>query len=356
MDGRQSDEARLEARHRHWGESYLRAVVGGTALDKRPFLLYNRQTMADKPAVDDLGMDWARGARKYDYHLARVLAYAEVTVPDPAQRRGHLIDYHQAVEFGVVLSGRVERRWEGFSRESLPGDVWMASMWEPHGYRNPDEGTATVQVYFLPDFLGDIRFEELSWLTIFSAPPDQRPQISTPAQRERVLAWGQRMREEIERQPLGWLTAVKLAVINILFELSRDWQPPRTAPPYNNDPHASLTRIMPALDLIRERGPQFVGVAQAARACSMSRTTLNRLFRQTMGLTFGKFRIRAHLSRAAHLLLTTDLPTDKIAEEAGFSDGSHLHRSFLKRYGQTPGQYRENGRPRIPEGADTRSS
>ena len=309
--------------------------------------------MSNVPPVDDLGIDWAVGARKYDYHLSRVPAYAEVTYPDPEEPRGPgmWLDYHQGMEFGVILSGGVERYWDwdGFSRASRAGDVWMASMWEPHGYRDPERDTVGVQVYFLPDFLGDTRFGELSWLTIFSAPPNQRPQVSTAVQRERVLYWGQRMFEETEQRSPGWLTAVKLAVINVLFELSRDWTPPQTAHSAENDPHASLARIMPALDLIRERGPLFVRVEQAAEACNMSRTTLNRLFGQTMGITYGKFRLRAHLAQAAHLLLTTDLPTEKIAEEAGFSDGSHLHRSFLKHYGQTPGQYRESGRVGILE-------
>lgn len=313
--------------------------------------------MSKVPSVDDLGIDWALGARRYDYHLSDVPAYAEVTLPgsDDSQGPGLWLDYHQGMEFGVILSGGVERHWDGFSRAGKAGDVWTASMWEPHGYRNPEPNTVGVQVYFLPDFLDDTRFEELSWLTIFSTPPSQRPQVSTAVQRERVLHWGQRMREEAEGGSPGWLTAVKLSVINILFELSRNWTPPQMALSADNDPHVSLARIMPALDLIRERGPLSVRVEQAAKACNISRTTLNRLFKQTMGITFGKFRLRAHLSRAAHLLLTTGLPTDKIAEEAGFSDGSHLHRSFLRHYGQTPGQYRENGGAGVPGTAGAES-
>jgi len=60
-----------------------------------------------------------------------------------------------------------------------------------------------------------------------------------------------------------------------------------------------------------------------------------------MGLSFAKFRLRARLAYAARLLLTTRLPTEAVATQAGFVDGSHLHRSFVRRYGTTPGQYRE---------------
>ena len=59
-----------------------------------------------------------------------------------------------------------------------------------------------------------------------------------------------------------------------------------------------------------------------------------------MGLSFGMFCRRSRLGRVAQLLLSTDLSTETIAGEAGFADGSHLHRAFVKQYGCTPGVYR----------------
>jgi AraC-like DNA-binding protein len=304
--------------------------------------------MAKVRPVADLGMDWGLNARKYDYHLSEVLAYVEVKPPlsrEESTGDRAVLDYHEGMEFGVVLSGSLERHWDDFSYVSRAGDVWLASMWEPHGYRKAEEGTASVQVYFLPDFIGDMKFDGFSWLTVFSAPPGERPRPSSDAQRARILTWGERLRDEAESQAPQWLTAVKLAIINILFELSRDWHPPRKVTAKNGDPQVSLARIMPALDLVRERWPRFVKIEQAARVCHVSRTTLNRLFRDAMGITFGRFRLRTHLARAAYLLLTSDLSTERIAEETGFSDGSHFHRAFVHHYGQTPGQYREGIEP-----------
>ena len=78
--------------------------------------------------------------------------------------------------------------------------------------------------------------------------------------------------------------------------------------------------------------------------CLSCERDLNRFFRQATGVSFGKLRMRARLAHAAHRLLTTDATADIIAREAGFSDGSHLHRLFVRHYGQTPGQYRTRGR------------
>ena len=87
----------------------------------------------------------------------------------------------------------------------------------------------------------------------------------------------------------------------------------------------------------------------------MSRATLNRLFRRTMGISFGKFRIRAHLGHAAHLLHTTHLGLTEVATEAGFTDASHLYRMFVKHYGVTPRQYRSRGQPEPASRTETPS-
>jgi transcriptional regulator GlxA family with amidase domain len=62
-----------------------------------------------------------------------------------------------------------------------------------------------------------------------------------------------------------------------------------------------------------------------------------------MGLTFGKFALRNRVAHAASVLLSTDLPLEAIAGEYGFGDASHLHHAFVKQYGCTPVQYREQG-------------
>ncbi len=296
--------------------------------------------------MDDLGMDWALGARRYEFHLGRSRVYAQVNRYEGPQEL--LIDCHQGVEFGVLLSGRVERHWTSFSRECEAGDIWMASMWEPHGYCHPTPDMRSVVAIFLPEFLGDFALGDVPWLSLFAAPPDRRPQVLTAAQRARVMARAGQMASEIEERPPGWTTALKLGVLDILFDLSRTWNAPGPSRS-GGDAHTSLARVMPALDLIRDRGSSLVGVGEAAKACGMSRTTLNRLFRQATGISFGRFRRSAHLAHAAHLLLTTDLSTDRIAEDAGFSDGSHLHRSFLKHYGRTPGEYRVAVRARAQQ-------
>jgi AraC family transcriptional regulator len=110
---------------------------------------------------------------------------------------------------------------------------------------------------------------------------------------------------------------------------------------------AHLAQIMPALRLVHSRPVRRVSVAEAAAAANLSRAQFSLVFKRSMGLTFGEFRLRARLALVADRLLNTHLSTDAIAQETGFTDASHLHRSFQKRFGCTPAQYRERAQSAV---------
>ncbi len=60
-----------------------------------------------------------------------------------------------------------------------------------------------------------------------------------------------------------------------------------------------------------------------------------------MGVGFAQFGLRARAAIASHLLLTTGLTAQHVAERSGFVDASHLHRAFVNYYHCTPTEYRQ---------------
>ncbi len=253
-------------------------------------------------------------------------------------------DMHQAFEVHAVVSGRIERHFEGYVRTLGPGDVCLIPGWEPHGNRVVSPGIAVVTTLFLPEFLGDEMLGGLSWLSFFMAAPRERPWVSSEEARRQVLGIAEELKPEIDQQGRGWLTSLRLGLLRLLWVTGRNWEPSAAGNGRHSARLSSLARIAPALDLVHARAGRPVSLAEAAAACCLSAGRFSPVFRHTMGLSFGEFVLRQRGARAAQLLLSSDVSVEAIADELGFVDASHLHRMFARRYGYTPARYRKMAR------------
>jgi transcriptional regulator GlxA family with amidase domain len=153
---------------------------------------------------------------------------------------------------------------------------------------------------------------------------------------------------EIRQQRTEWLAAVRLGLLRVLLTLARDWDWPADHDGMPSVHSHDLARIMPALRMVESRLERRVSREEGARACGLSVRQFAHVFRHVMGVSFGTFALRARLASAAHHLLYTDLSIEAIASETGFVDGAHLHHMFEKQFGQTPAQYRRDGRQPVP--------
>jgi len=259
----------------------------------------------------------------------------------PTQLR---IEAHPGFEVGLVVSGKHERHSSDGAVTLVAGQVWLTGMWEAHGWRTPRGGTREIVLFFLPEFLGAERLERMSWLSVFAPPPSQRPQADTAELRQKVLAIAQDMHREIERRPPAWRSVVRLDLLRLFLELTRRWRPPRLAGHHFEVSAMNLARLLPAVELVHARSSSRVSVAEAAAACALSSSHFSRLFRATMGVSFGQFELRSRLGMAAHQLVSSDRSEEAIAKEADFADASHLSRMFVKHYGCAPGHYRHQDR------------
>ncbi len=255
------------------------------------------------------------------------------------------MDVHQGMEIGLVLQGTMERHYEDLTFAASPGDIHLCSAWEPHGWRVSEPDTVSVVFIFLAEVMDDEAMRGVPWLSFFTLPPRQRPRTSGAEMRQEILRLGQIIRREAVEKPRGWLAAVRLFLFYLLLIVNRYWEDPEAPEVQRPVPAGNFARVMPAVALVHDNPERDIGVAKAAAACGLHRSRFGSIFRQTMGVSFTQFRRRARLARVAHLLITTDLPTEAIAEETGFADGSHLHRTFVQYYRCTPGQYRAQHRP-----------
>ena len=69
---------------------------------------------------------------------------------------------------------------------------------------------------------------------------------------------------------------------------------------------------------------------------------LGRLFKKEMGMSFDKYCMDIKMKKAENILLNQNDKIIDVALECGFNSISYFNRSFAKRYGMTPSQYRQN--------------
>jgi AraC-like DNA-binding protein len=202
-------------------------------------------------------------------------------------------------------------------------------------------GTTAVAIIFLAEVVGDESLGDVPWLSMFTVPPVDRPRVTNRVLRDSVLAIGREMLEEGKAKRPGWLIAERLSLLRLLFALNREWKPPKRPLLQRQASAAVFHRLKPAVDLVHSNPLRHITQEEAAAACGVGASQFGRLFRDTVGMTFGKFRLRVRIAVVAHRLLSTDKSIETIAEETGFADGSHLHHAFVQYYGCTPGQFRD---------------
>lgn len=90
-----------------------------------------------------------------------------------------------------------------------------------------------------------------------------------------------------------------------------------------------------------------ISVAHIAQHCVISESHLNRLFRQTFGLSVHQYVEQQRVKRARELLINTDLLLKQIAHQLGLSCASSFCSAFKRATGETPLTFRtrvRNGR------------
>jgi AraC-like DNA-binding protein len=94
-------------------------------------------------------------------------------------------------------------------------------------------------------------------------------------------------------------------------------------------------------DVLEEDPAHAPGVKAVAEAFGMSRSNFSHHFRLVTGLSPAVFMRDLRLQRAREMLLSGALPMKAIARQTGFADTNHLCKAFRRRFGFTPGSFRQ---------------
>jgi transcriptional regulator GlxA family with amidase domain len=87
---------------------------------------------------------------------------------------------------------------------------------------------------------------------------------------------------------------------------------------------------------------QDLRVEALAKRMAMSPRNFARLFLTETGMTPAKFVEMARIDQARHLLESSDLSIETIADKSGFKDTERMRRAFIRQMGVNPQNYRQH--------------
>jgi AraC-like DNA-binding protein len=85
---------------------------------------------------------------------------------------------------------------------------------------------------------------------------------------------------------------------------------------------------------------RLVSIKKLSAVFGYNNDYFNRLIKSHTGMTYVTFLHHIRLETASHLLRTTKLPIEEIAEEAGYHNITYFYRIFMEKYGTTPHKFR----------------
>ena len=149
---------------------------------------------------------------------------------------------------------------------------------------------------------------------------------------------------EMSVRKYGYDLMLKTHIYNLLMNIVRKWLSDGMTIDIKSTPqdeNFDIDSITEYIDLIMSDNPK---VSEIAEKCGMSYSCFAKKFREVYGMSCKEYIERMRIFKAEEFLLFTDYDLNFISQETGFSDCSHMIKSFKAIRGITPKQFRLNGR------------
>ncbi len=149
---------------------------------------------------------------------------------------------------------------------------------------------------------------------------------------------------EISTQSYGSNQLIQCRISELLIEIIRYWISIGFIID-NISYHADTYDIYTITEYIDQHLQAELTVPEIAKACHMSYSYFAKKFPAVYGKTCKEYLEEIRLSKVEEYLLFTNFDLNYIAQETGFSDCSHMIKTFKKKHGITPKKYRDDRKP-----------
>lgn len=284
--------------------------------------------------------------------IDRLNAPIKVFLLNEKQRKGAVgPHWHYYLELLYILKGHLFATCDGANYHLNPGDLILYYPQSTHSMHQDKELYPEEEevLYFV--LMVDLNFLNISgtyharFSKIFRMAYEENP-ANIHFRRETlqelpILQLLTGSLEEMRSKTYGYDVLVCSNIATLLTYLMRclrdtglDTDAVITAPDEFNASIYSITKY------IEQHCAENLRVQELADRCGMSYSYFARLFRETYNQSCKEYIEFIRINKVTDLLLFTNLDLNYISQETGFADCSHLIRTFKKRKGITPKQWR----------------
>ncbi len=233
--------------------------------------------------------------------------------------------FHDRWVLWLTTGGAEQFRYHGAETLLQPQNFSLIPPGEVHANGPYDTGR-TLLSFYIPDDVMRSFFQEYGGRDALLLRGALLTDLRTKRQLARLHAQLRQCPDRLQNQ-----SAFHQAVAAIM-KLAGGPQPRHTPPTQDKD------RIRRAMELLRTRLDENLGLADLAEACDCSERHILRLFKTHVGMPPCACLQELRLEQARRRIASgADLAATALA--CGFTDQSHLNRRFKSRFGVTPGAY-----------------
>lgn len=250
---------------------------------------------------------------------------------------------HDCSEVAIITSaGSNTLHWaNGKSHPIVRGDVLLLHSDTVHAYENTGRLTLTNIIYNptylpIPPLDGyNLKCLEHFFDIAYQSPNPEKPILHLDEKRLKIIhnLTGKFEEQLSSNMPGKHLCAFGL-FLALFVEIAR-------AEEIYFDSATKGFLANPALQYINLNFCENIKMESLARMCHMSICTFYRHFKKLTGYTPTDYLLHKRLEYAHQILTTTESSLKDIADTCGFCDTSHFIAMFSKRYGTSPGKYRQ---------------
>ena len=258
-----------------------------------------------------------------------------------SDRPAENLHFHNCLEIGICHEGSGFLQIRGEKHIFHSGDMTIIASNIPHTTCSA-KGTASLWSYIYTDpveLLSSFAPIYSASMTALFSRLDTAVLIPSAQCGDLTFYMNRIIRTVMEKQENFELMA-RTDYLSLLLEIDRNISDRENKPSSGPMPSSPALSIMPALDYIRTNYMGTFSIDDLSTLCGLSPTHFRRLFAQVMETSPLEFINSVRISKACHLLRSTEDSILNISENVGFHSISSFNRYFSRIIGMSPRDYR----------------